>query len=228
MESSYPASYDGYQQWQADEQTQYQNVLNDQTLAESHPMAYILAVLYSAYHATLGYQGWSAEAMTGATDISNPVQSLQAYFTDPSSFSASQQTTILNNIDTLYNKLGTVSGTDNPFSSLASTVQTQLQTIMPSEWGFPSSSVTNAQLDSVNSWFESVWSASAGGDSSELNGIKTAFSTIDSATGGVTNMFKEKNQAASSDAQEILGSVHTTTSSIVGLESQSVNNEIPS
>ena len=195
-------------------------------------MAYILAVLYSAYHATLGYQGWSAEAMTGATDISNPVQSLQAYFsadfTDPSKFSPSTQTSIINNIDTLYNKLGTVSGKDNPFSSLASTVQTQLKIIMPSGWGFPSSSVTSAQLDNVNSWFQSIWSASSSGYSSDLNAVKTAFSTIDSATGGVTNMFKEKNQSASSGAQEILGSVHTTTSSIVGLESQSINNEIPS
>lgn len=228
MESSYPASYDGYQQWQADEQTQYQSVLNDQSLAEAHPMAYIMAVLYSAYYATMGYQGWTAEAMTAATDISNPVQSLQAYFTDPGSFSSSKQTSIINNIDTLYNKLGTITDQSNPFYSLSQTVQTQLQVIMPPGWGFPSGSVDSQQVGQVSSWFNSIWESANYGNSEELEGDKTAFSTIDSATSGVNNMLKEKNQSASSGGQEILGSIHTTTSSIVGMESQSVNNEIPS
>src|SRR5690606_38206398 len=107
-DSSYDVSYDGYQDWYADENAKFDSVLNDTQLAESNPMMWIMELLGVLMNTYNGYVGWSGEEISTASDAMTPLTNLQGLYSDPDSYTPDQQWQIINQSDEEYQKCNNI------------------------------------------------------------------------------------------------------------------------
>lgn len=234
MSQSYSANYDGYQDWRSDENQRYESVYNNTALAESNPMLYIGELIYTLMQIYGGAPGWLGLGMDHASDDLNTLSQLQGLFSNPSSAQDPYDT--INNADQMYQQANYISnpssaGYDpsNPFFEVDQTLCAQLQAIFPPGWTFPTgSALTQSDVDEVTSYFQSEWDAAANGNTSYINATNTAFSNATSAVNGINSQMQSEEKYYNSQLQEFEGLFQNVTKGVSGVESQSVNNEIPS
>ncbi|MCB1109712.1 MAG: hypothetical protein KDK64_01930 [Chlamydiia bacterium] len=223
MDTTYPASYQGYQEWQSAQQTVYDNLMSNTTLASEHPMAYIMALMGFLMMHTQQQVGWNALEIQGASQILNVLSNLQGAFSESSGSYNSDIDQPIDEADALYNQLEAVPE-GSPFYDVAQTVTQQLKAIFPPGWTFPTS---GADYNSVYSWWQTQWHAAVDGNTSYITETNTAFSNAISAVNGVSSEFQSENKYYNSSLQEYQGFFHDTTQCVASVESQSVTNQTP-
>jgi len=225
---SYDANYDGYQDWYADKNAQYESILNDTEMSENNPIEWILSLLGCIMSTEYGDTGWVGEAIGHAADDTTTIANLQGLFSNPDAYSTQQQQQILDQTNELYTQAGQDTDPNNPFYDTDQETQAQLQAIMPPGWDFSNDNVTPDQCNTATSYFNSEWEMAASGNTAPLNATQTAFNTENSSLTGISQQLQSESQYISKELEQIEGLFQNTTKAVSGVTSQSVNNEIPS
>lgn len=223
MDSTYPASYQGYQEWYSNEETQFEDLLSNTTLASEHPMAYIMAILGFMMSETQAMIGWSGVEINGASKILNVVSNLQGAFSSAASSESptSSQESAIQDADELYQQLETVPK-GSPFYDVAQTVMTQFKAIFPPGWTFATTSIPYSSA--TEDWYYQ-WQSANMGNTSYITSTNTDFSNAISSVNGASSEFQSENKYYGSNDQEWEGLFNDTTQSVNGVESQSVSNQ---
>jgi hypothetical protein len=234
---SYDANYGGYQDWYADKNTQYEKILNDKPMSENDPIEWILSLLGCIMSTEYGDTGWVGESIGHAADDTTTIANLQGLFSNPDAYTPAEQTQILQQTNDLYAQAANDTDPNNPFYDTDQETQSQLQAIMPPTWVFTNPDGSAATVGapgspdtttSATSYFNSIWTMAASGNTSPLTAEQTAFNTENSSLTGISQQLQSESEYISKELEQIEGLFQNTTKAVSGVTSQSVNNEIPS
>ena len=238
---SYSANYDGYQDWYADKNAQYESILNDTEMSENDPIEWILSLLGCIMSTEYGDTGWVGESIGHAADDTTTIANLQGLFSasgeTPNPYTTQEQQQILQQTNDLYAQAAQDTDPNNPFYDTDQETQSQLQAIMPPTWVFTNPDGSPATVGapgspdtttSATSYFNSIWTMAASGNTSSLTAEQTAFNTENSSLTGISQQLQSESEYISKELEQIEGLFQNTTKAVSGVTSQSVNNEIPS